>query len=103
MGTAITSSQIQRGSLPLRKTVVTTGGSTGDGRFQEITKRLADARLRDLDLTMLTKLLRKAERVMANTNLLIQSTTGGAGTPATLPCVRARRRTKRHPKTATSR
>jgi len=104
MGTAITSSHIQLKPLLLPETVVSTCGSTGDGwPFQEITKRLPGRGLSDLDLATLTKLLREAERVMANTNLLLRSTTDRDGTPATLSCVRTARCPKRHPKTATSR
>jgi hypothetical protein len=103
MSTAVNAPHIRREPVLLRQSVVTTCGSSGHGwLFQEITKQLPGRGLNHLDLTTLTKLLREAERVMANTNLLLESVTDPAGAAATSSCVRTARRPKRHPKTATS-
>ena len=72
MGTAVTSSRIQRDQRP-RQTAVATCVSMGDGAVQEIAKRLPSGRLRDLDLSTLTKLLRKAELVVTTTSLLLRT------------------------------
>jgi hypothetical protein len=99
MSTAITTSHIQRKSILLPQTVVATDKSTGsEWLFQEITRRLPGRGLRDLDVATLTKLLREAERIMANTNLLLQSTTDRVGTPPTLSRIRTARCPTAHPR-----
>jgi hypothetical protein len=103
MSTAVNAPHIRRESALLRQSVVATCGSSGHGLlFQEITKQLPVRELNHLDLATLTKLLREAERVTANTNLLLESITDRAGTPATLSCIRTARCPKRHLKTTTS-
>src|SRR5580704_3271576 len=103
MSTGITASHIQQEPVLLRQTVLATGGTIGNGwPFQEITKRLPDRGLSDLDVATLKNPLREAERIMANTSLLLRSTTDRAGTPPTLSRIGTARRSKRHPKAATS-
>jgi hypothetical protein len=103
MSTGITASRIQQEPALLGRTAVATGGGAGDGcLFREITRRLPGEGLSDLNPATLTRLLREAERIMANTNLLLRSNTDLAGTPDTLSRVRAARRAKTHPKTAGS-
>jgi len=103
MNTAINASHIEREPVLPRQTVVATGASAGYGwLFQEIPRRLPGRGLSSLDVATLTKLLREAERIMTNTDLLLQSTTGRAGTPPTFSRVSTARRPKRQPQTASS-
>jgi hypothetical protein len=77
MNTAINASHIEREPVLVQQTVVAAGGSAGNGRlFQEIPRRLPGRGLSSLDVATLTKPLREAERIMTNTDLLLQSTTG---------------------------
>lgn len=101
MGTVVTSTHIQPDHPP-GQTAVATWGSMGDGAFQKITKWLPGERLRDLDLSTLTRLLRKAEQVATSTSLLLRIP-AGTGTPVASSCVRTARRWKRRPMSVTSR
>ena len=103
MSTAINASHIRREPVSPPQPVIAARGSTGNGwLFQEITKQLPGRGLRDLDAAILTSLLGEAERVMANNDLLLRSTTYRVGTAATVSRGRTVRRPKRHPKTGTS-
>ncbi len=103
MGTAITTSHIERESAFQPQTGVETGGSAGNGwLFQEITKWLPGRGLGNLDVATLTRLLQEAERIMANTSQLLRGTTDRTDTPLTLSRNGTERPPKRHPKAATS-
>lgn len=103
MNTAITASQIQREPGPPRQTVVATGGRASDGwLLQEVTRRRSGRGVSNLDVMTLTKLLREAERIMANTNLLFRDATGQSNMPPAWSRVKMAKRPKMRPKTAAS-
>jgi len=90
MSTVIAACRIQRERSGLRQSVATGNGSTGIGPLlKEIRERLQGRGLGDADVAMLARLLREAEHIAANTDLLVRSAAHRFCTPSSSLPVRS--------------
>jgi hypothetical protein len=104
MSAAFTTSHVQRGPILPCRTVAATGGKAcAEWLSEEVTRLLPGRGLGNLDVATLAKLLREAERIMANTNLLLRSVTDRASAARALSSARVTKCPKTLPKMARSR